>query len=228
MKTGKITPMRTKEEAHDYRYFPDPDLIPLTISDRQIEDIRGALPEMPVKRRARFVEQYGLREYDATVLTHSKTVADFFEDTVALVKDSRMVSNWIQTEILRICKEKSCNVSDLRVNPQSLADLLALVKGSTINASTAKEVLNSMVATGDSPRAIVDEKGLAQVSSDNQIAPMIESLLQENPKEVEAYRNGKTKLISFFVGEVMKATKGKANPAVVNRILKQKLDMKPE
>lgn len=225
-KKNVALPMRSKEDAHDYRYFPEPDLIPLTLEEKWIKEIEKNLPELPAQKRKRFQKQYSLRAYDCEVLCGSRFLADFFEDTVKIFSDSKMVSNWIQTEILRIAKEKKCEPNQLKSTPKKLASLLQLVKDQTVNQSAAKEILDEVEATDQDPLQIIQRKGLAQISDEKTIEQQIESILAKNPQEVAAYKAGKEKLWGFFVGQVMKETKGKANPAVINKILKEKIGHK--
>jgi aspartyl-tRNA(Asn)/glutamyl-tRNA(Gln) amidotransferase subunit B len=221
--SGKVMPMRSKEEAHDYRYFPEPDLAPLRIEEKWREEIRVSLPELPMARRNRFVEQFGLPKYDADVLTDEKAIADYFEATAKLVKDAKLASNWIMGEVLRVLKEKKIDVAQFPIKPDALAELLNLIAGGTISGKIAKDVFEEMLASGKSAKAIVDEKGLLQVSDTNIIAKAVDEVIAANPKEVERYRKGEEKVFGFLVGQLMKATRGKANPKVANEILKKRL-----
>jgi aspartyl-tRNA(Asn)/glutamyl-tRNA(Gln) amidotransferase subunit B len=216
------TPMRSKENAHDYRYFPEPDLIPLAISEEWKKDIKESLPELPAQKQNRFETQYHLRPYDCMVLCDNRALADFFENTVSLFPDGITVSKWIQTEILRIAKDKKCKLQDLKITPEKLSSLLKLVKDGVINANAAKDILSEMEATDKAPHIIIKEKGLAQISDEDTIAEKIQVILAKNPEEVKAYKAGKEKLWGFFIGQVMKETKGKGNPALINKILKEK------
>ncbi|MDZ7343437.1 MAG: Asp-tRNA(Asn)/Glu-tRNA(Gln) amidotransferase subunit GatB [candidate division KSB1 bacterium] len=220
---NEVAPMRSKEYAHDYRYFPEPDLVPLRIDDQWRESIRAALPELPLARRNRFVEQYGLSKYDADVLTEEKTVADYFEAVTALIKDAKPASNWIMGEVLRVLKQKKIDITEFSINPAALAELLNLISDGTISGKIAKEVFEEMVATGMPAKTIVEEKGLMQVSDTRTIEKAVEEVLAANPKEVARYRKGEEKLFGFLVGQVMRATRGKANPQIVNALLKEKL-----
>jgi aspartyl-tRNA(Asn)/glutamyl-tRNA(Gln) amidotransferase subunit B len=210
--------MRSKEEAHDYRYFPEPDLVPLEVPVEWVEEIRKNLPELPQAKRDRFMREYGITEYDAEVLTAERQLADYFETCAKSYKNYKNLSNWILTELLRELK------SDGRpVDPEHLVRLLALMDQGTINRNTGKKVFEEMSRTGKSPEKIVQEQGLSQVSDDRAIELLIDHVLAANPKELEGYRQGKEKLFGFFVGQVMKQSGGKANPAKVNELLKKKL-----
>ncbi len=215
--------MRGKEEAHDYRYFPDPDLVPVVISEEWIEQVRGKLPELPEARRRRFLSDYGLPPYDAEVLTSSKALAAFFEKAVKEFPQPKSVSNWMMSELLRQLNRDNREIEECPVSPENLAQLLTLLDSGVISGKIAKAVFEEMYATGESARKIVDEKGLVQVRDESEIESAIDLVLQENPKEVEQFRGGKDKLMGFFVGQVMKKTKGKANPQLVNDILRKKL-----
>ncbi len=220
---GITLSMRSKEEAHDYRYFPEPDLLPLEVGEELIEGVRKTLPELPRAKRERFVKEYGIPAYDAGVLTATRELADYYEEVVRLAKEPKTVSNWIMGELLRCLKEESRSVKDCPVSPQDLSTLLGLVKKGDISAKTAKEVFYEMYRTGRDPAAIVNEKGLKQISDEGAIEKVVEEVLKENSENVERYKAGQTKLLGFFVGQVMKKTKGQANPQLVNRILKEKL-----
>jgi len=226
-KQGASFPMRSKEEAHDYRYFPEPDLVPLQIDPAWIDQLRTTLPESADAKRARFVKEYEIPSYDASVLTASITFADFFEKTVSIFGTSpdraKMVSNWIMGEVLREAKERESKEEEITVQPSDLAALLTLIKEGKISQNIAKTVFEEMIQTGRRPEKIVEEKGLLQVSDDTELEQLIEAVLAEHPKEVARFRSGDVKLVGFFVGAVMKKTKGLANPAKVNPLLQKKL-----
>jgi len=215
--------MRGKEEAHDYRYFPDPDLVPLAITSDWVTTLRTALPELPDARRDRFLREYGLPAYDAQVLTSSKALADYFEMAVGFFRQPKVVSNWIMSELLRLLNRDNREIEACLVSPDNLAELLLLIDGGTISGKIAKTVFEEMVATGQRARSVVEEKGLVQVKDENAIEAVVEEVLAENPAEVTLYRAGKEKLLGFFVGQIMKKTRGKANPKLVNEILLKKL-----
>jgi aspartyl-tRNA(Asn)/glutamyl-tRNA(Gln) amidotransferase subunit B len=220
---GKVAPMRSKEEAHDYRYFPEPDLAPLRVEEKWRNEIQASLPELPMARRNRFVEQLGLPKYDADVLTDEKAIADYFDAVAKLVKDAKLASNWVMGDVLRTLKEKKIDITQFSIKPEVLAELLNLLAGGTISGKIAKDVFEEMLATGKSAKAIVAEKGLTQVSDTSIIEKAVDEVIAANPKEVERYRNGEEKVFGFLVGQVMKATRGKANPKVANEILKKRL-----
>jgi len=220
---GETRSMRSKEEAHDYRYFPDPDLLPLQFDDAYIEKIRAELPELPDEKKARFVNELKISDYDAGVLVAEKEVADFFED-VAKGRDAKLSANWVIGDFFGNLKRTGNTLSNTPVSAASLGALIDLVKDGTISNRTAKEVLEEMFDTGKEAAVIVDEKGLKQVSDTGAIEAAIDTIIAANQDKVEQYRGGKDKLLGFFVGQVMKATGGKANPGVVNQLLKPKLD----
>ncbi|RLA91707.1 MAG: Asp-tRNA(Asn)/Glu-tRNA(Gln) amidotransferase GatCAB subunit B [Deltaproteobacteria bacterium] len=220
---GKTLSMRGKEEAHDYRYFPDPDLVPLKIDKEWIEEVRKSLPELPDQKRERFVSQYGIPEYDAAILTATKALANYYEKTVAIFNEPKTVSNWIMSELLRELKRDDKDIEDILITPEKLAALLKLIKDGTISGKIAKEVFVQMYETGKEARKIVEERGLAQLSNEDELSNVIDEVLSSLPKEVEEYKKGKEKLFGFFIGQVMKRTKNRANPKLVNEILKKKL-----
>ena len=220
---NETTLMRTKEEAHDYRYFPDPDLVPIVVNDEWIEKIRKDLPELPDEKRKRFVKQYKIPEYDAGVLTSSRPLADYYEQCVEMFPQPKTTSNWIMGDILRALKTDDKEIMDCPVTPKHLTDMLKMIDDKTISSKIAKTVFEEMYSSGIPPVEIVKKKGLVQISDEDSILRIIQDILNKNKAEVEAYRNGKTKLLGFFVGQVMKATQGKANPALVNTLLKKNL-----
>ncbi|MGA2402334.1 MAG: Asp-tRNA(Asn)/Glu-tRNA(Gln) amidotransferase subunit GatB [Syntrophobacteraceae bacterium] len=215
--------MRGKEEAHDYRYFPDPDLVPVVVSDNWVEEVRRNLPELPDAKRERFIRDYALPSYDARVLTSSKSLANYFEEALKGFAQPKTLSNWIMSELLRELNRDDREIEDCPVSPGNLAELLNLLDSGVISGKIAKGVFEQMYASGKSARGIVDEKGLVQVRDESEIESAIDWALSENPKEVEQFRAGKDKLFGFFVGQVMRKTKGKANPQLVNEILRKKL-----
>ena len=220
--------MRSKEFAHDYRYFPDPDLLPLVVDEAWIRDVRSALPTLPAQRRARFMQEYGLPAYDAEVLTSRKDVADYFEAAVhAHPDDPKAISNWVMDGVLRFINEEGLDavlkIATWPCPPDHLGQLVGLIHDGTISTTMAKTVYEEMRRTGRPPAAVVEAKGLRQVSDTATLERAIEEVLTANPDKVEAYRGGKDKLIGFFVGQVMRATGGKANPKLVNELLREKL-----
>jgi aspartyl-tRNA(Asn)/glutamyl-tRNA(Gln) amidotransferase subunit B len=216
--------MRSKEQAHDYRYFPDPDLVPIAIDADWIEQVRATLPELPDAKRERFLSEYALPAYDAQVLTTSKDLACYFETVVKGFPQPKMVSNWIMSELLRELKRDERDITTCPVTPENLVELLQLLDTGVISGKIAKTVFEEMYRTGQSAQAIVQAKGLLQVTDTGAIEAVIAEVMQENPAEVEQYRGGKQKLMGFFVGQVMKKSKGKANPQLVNEILRKKLE----
>ena len=221
---GVTTLMRTKEHAHDYRYFPDPDLMPIEIGEQWLVEIRRDIPELPAERRERFVRDFHITEYDAQVLTQDKRLASYFEAAASGVKEPKTVANWIQTELLGILSERSMGIADSPVSAPDLAKLVSLIEDGTVSGRIAKDVFADMVATGKSPATIVQEKGLKQVSDTGAIGEFVDQAIADNPGPVEEYRGGKPKAIQFLVGQVMKRSRGKANPKMVVEMLKQKLD----
>ncbi len=223
VKQGRTFSMRSKEEAHDYRYFPEPDLVPLKIDAAWIEKTAADLPEMPNEKRKRFVERYDIPPYDATILSSSPALADFFEETVTLYAKPKIVSNWVMGDLLRELNQENKEIQDAPIRPGLLADMLNLIDAGTISGKIAKTVFEEMLKTGADPAKIVEEKGLKQVSDESELGKIIDAVMENNPKEVGGYRAGKTKLLGFFVGQVMRRTGGKANPGKVNALLKEKL-----
>ncbi len=215
--------MRSKEDAQDYRYFPDPDLVPVYISDAWLEEIRSRQPEFREERMARIRREYDIPEYDIGIITDSKHLADLFEQTVAICKQPKKVSNWIMGETLRLLKEKGMDAEDISFSPENLAKLIALVEQKVINSSVAKEVFEVLFAQDIDPEQYVADKGLNTVNDEGALRKTIEEIIAANPQSVEDYRNGKEKAIGFLVGQTMKTMKGKADPAMVNRILKELL-----
>lgn len=220
--TGETYLMRTKEQAHDYRYFPDPDLAPVVLSDEFIADLRANLPELPGKMRERFVEQYALTPYDAEVLTQDKEIASYFETAAKYVKTPKTLANWIISELLR--ELDSSGLASCKVNAENLGGLIALIESGTINGKIAKEVFAEMLESGESAKAIVDAKGLAQVSDTGAIAKIVADAIAANPKQVQQYLDGNEKVLMYLVGQVMKLSKGKANPPMVIQLLKEQLE----
>jgi len=221
--TATTASMRSKEQAHDYRYFPDPDLLPLRVEPELIERLRRELPELPAQKKERFMREFGIPAYDASVLTASRELAAYFERTVELFPNPKTISNWIMTELMRQLKSGDRTVECCPVPPEHLAGLLRLMEDGTISGKIAKAVFEEMYATGKEAGLIIKEKGLVQVSDQGELAEIIRKVLEDNPTEVAKYFSGKTQLIGFFVGQVMKATRGKANPEIVNRILAEEL-----
>lgn len=220
---GATYSMRGKEEAHDYRYFPEPDLLPLTVDDQWVDRIRQSLPELPMEKMDRFMTEHGLPKYDVEILASDKELADYFEETIGLFPEPKTVSNWIMTELLR--ELKSGNVSPKRspLSPANLAELLVLIKDGTISIKIGKEIFPELFRSSVSPKSLVEKKGLLQISDESAIVATIDRVIDRFPKEVADFRGGKEKLLGFFVGQVMKETKGKANPKLLNELLARRL-----
>ena len=216
--------MRSKEEAHDYRYFPDPDLLPLVIEDGWIETVRQVLPELPAEKKKRFVAEYGLPSYDADILTADRALAEYYEACLEDFNEPKAVSNWIMGSLLGWLNAEGKTIDQTPIAASNLAQLLKLVDDGTISGKIAKPIFDDMARSGTSARQIVEEKGLVQISDSNALENIVSTVLNANPSEVKAFQNGKTKLLGFFVGQVMKETRGKANPKLVNEILKRKLE----
>ncbi|UCE53824.1 MAG: Asp-tRNA(Asn)/Glu-tRNA(Gln) amidotransferase subunit GatB [Desulfobacterales bacterium] len=221
---NKTTSMRGKEEAHDYRYFPDPDLLPLVIDDQWIGAVKKNLPELPDQKRRRFMKQYGLPSYDAQLLTSDRELADYFEDCARRFAKPKPVSNWIMGPLLGLLNAQDKTIDASPISAPDLAQLLELIENGTISGKIAKSVFDEMAQTGKPPQTIVEQKGLVQIADTGAIDEIVSQVISNCPKEVEAYQNGKTKLLGFFVGQVMKKTRGKANPKLVNEILEKKLE----
>lgn len=220
---GTTHSMRGKEEAHDYRYFPCPDLVPLVLEQSWLDQWRAELPELPKAREARFMDQYGLSADAAEVLTAERDLAEYYEAAVAAFAEPKKIANWIMTDILRELNAKGGRAADLKLSPEGLACLVRLVEEGQISAKSGKDILPELLENGGDPEALVKAKGLVQISDTSALAADIDAVLAENPKELADYRAGKTKLMGFFVGQIMRRTKGQANPAVVNQLLAEKL-----
>lgn len=220
---GMTYSMRGKEEAHDYRYFPEPDLLPLTIDEGWIDDIRRTMPELPAQLMERFMNGYGLPRYDAEILVSDKALAAYFEDVVRLFPEPKTVSNWVMTELLRELNRTGTSAKASPITAAHMAELLGLVKDGTISIKIGKEIFSDLYDTGASPKGLVKERGLLQISDEDSIVAMIDGVLERFPKEVNDFREGKEKLMGFFVGQVMKETRGKANPRLLNELLVKRL-----
>lgn len=225
---GVCVPMRSKEEAHDYRYFPEPDLVPVLVSRDWIDRVRALLPELPTERRDRYIRQYKLPKYDSDILTADRGLADYFEGVVRNLNTKsdemyKMASNWTMVDVLRVINERHIAAPEFPISPVHLAGMLNLIADGTISGKIAKDVFEEMLKTKEAPVTIVEKKGLVQVNDESAIESAIESILAKNRGQVEQYRAGKRQLFGFFVGETMRALKGKANPKVVNEVLRKKL-----
>jgi aspartyl-tRNA(Asn)/glutamyl-tRNA(Gln) amidotransferase subunit B len=219
--------MRSKEEAHDYRYFPDPDLVPVVIDAAWIETLRRDLPELPLAKRERFVRDYQIPAYDAGVLTASRALADYYEEVVRLSGEPKIAGNWVMGDVLRFLNEEKRDIRDCPIKPSALAGMIKLIQAGTISGKMAKEVVEQMYLSGKSPEAIIAERGLVQITDEGALAETVAEVIAKNPGQVAQYRSGKEKVFGFFVGQVMKATQGKANPQLINDLLKKMLAGEP-
>lgn len=215
--------MRSKEDAQDYRYFPDPDLVPLNISDEWLDQIKRRQPEFKTEKMARYKEEFGIPDYDIDIITDSKKLADLFEQTTAICNQPKKVSNWIMGEVMRILKDRSLEPDDITFSPENLAKLIALVEAGTINGSVAKDVFVKIFDEDVDPDKYIEENGLKQVNDEGELRTVIEKVIADNPQSVSDYRGGKVQAMGYLVGQTMKAMKGKANPGMVNQILKELL-----
>ena len=216
--------MRGKEDANDYRYFPDPDLLPVEVTPEFIESVRASLPELPDAKRQRFMTQYGLSPYDADSLTQSREVAEYFEAVTALTNDAKLTANWMNGDVAAALNRAGLEITAIPVNTEALASLLTRIQDNTISGKIAKEVFDALWNGEGTTDEIIEKKGLKQITDSSAIEGLIDGIIAANPKQVEEYRSGKDKLFGFFVGQAMKASKGKANPEQLNAILKQKLE----
>lgn len=222
--TGQTVSMRSKEQAHDYRYFPEPDLVPLHVSEHWLNEVKSNLPELPAERRVRFVGQYDLREYDAHVLTLTRESADYFEEAVKVSGDGRATANWVNGDLTGLLKAANLEISQSPISARHLGDLVNLIGKGELSGKLAKEILPKMFESGDAPQTIMDREELRQISDSGALDKIVDEVLAGNSKQVEQYKGGKTAVIGFLVGQVMKASRGQANPAAVNEALKKKLD----
>jgi aspartyl-tRNA(Asn)/glutamyl-tRNA(Gln) amidotransferase subunit B len=221
--TGQTVGMRSKEQAHDYRYFPEPDLIPLRISDHWLKELTDNLPELPSDRRERFISTYELREYDAQVLTLTRETGDYFETAAKVSGDGRNTANWVIGDLMGLLKAAGKEIIDSPVSANHLGELVALINKGELSGKLAKEILPKMFETGDAPSVIMEREGLKQISDTGALEKIVDEVLAANPKQVEQYKSGKTAVIGFLVGQVMKASRGQANPGAVTDVLKSKL-----
>lgn len=221
--------MRTKEMAHDYRYFPEPDLVNLYTPNEFVKEIEQELPELPFQRRVRFQKEYNLPWYDSNILVSDKEIADYYENAALLIENQnsttyKLLSNWIMTEVLRVLSNKNINISQLGLNPKYLAELVELLATNSISSRIAKDLFEEMIASNTSPKEIIQNKGIAQISDTSQLEEIIKEIISKNQESVEKYKSGRTNVFGFFVGQVMKSTQGKANPKIVNQILEKYLN----
>ena len=223
VETGETVGMRSKEHAHDYRYFPEPDLLPLDVSDQWREAIRAEMPELPAAKRRRFVEQYGIPDYDAQVLTLAPALANYFEEAARLSGEAKGASNWVMGDLTAALKASGKSIEESPVSAAALAELVRLIAAGTISGKLAKEIFSKMFSTGRPASEIMESEGLKQISDTSELEKMVDEILAANPKQVEQYKGGKKGVLGFFVGQVMKLSRGQANPAVLNEILSRKL-----
>ena len=214
--------MRSKEDAHDYRYFPDPDLLPLTLDDDWIKGIQETIPELPDQIKERFINEYSLSSYDANIIVSDKATSEYFEDVVKN-RNPKLVTTWVTGELFSILNKKNLIIEDSPITSKQLGELVDNIENGKISNRQAKEVLEEMCESGKGALEIIDEKGLSQISDENEIESLVDNVLNSNPENVKKYKNGKDKLFGFFVGEAMKLSKGKANPKIVNDLIKKKL-----
>lgn len=220
---GKTISMRSKEEAHDYRYFPDPDLVMVYIDDEWRARVKASIPELPDARKARYTSDYGLSDYDASVITASKKLADLFEESLSYTKDVKAVANWIMGDLLGYLNANSLELDAAKITGQGLGEMIGLIEQGTISGKIAKTVFKGMLESGKGPKQIVEEQGLVQISDEGAIAAVVEQIIANNPQSVADFKAGKDKAVGFLVGQIMKETKGKANPGLVNKLIVEKL-----
>ncbi len=217
--TGKTISMRSKEDSEDYRYFPDPDLVRLHIDEEWKERVRATIPELPDSRKARYVQDYGLPTYDAEVITTSKELADLFEESLKYTQDAKAVANWIMGDLLGYLNANNLELSQVKISGQGLGEMIGLIEKGTISGKIAKTVFKEMLETGKAPQVIVEEKGLVQINDEGAIKAIVDQVIANNPQSVADYKAGKQKAIGYLVGQVMKETRGKANPGLVNKLI---------
>ena len=220
---AKTLPMRSKEEAHDYRYFPEPDLTPIIIPGEKVDELEKSLPEMPIEKRARFVSEYGLSEKDASIIISSKTLAKFYEEVVGLGGNPKTVSNYILGDLLRMLNANNMEPEDIKISPKNFVSLLKIIESGKISNTAGKEVFKEMFETDKDPEIIIEEKGLSQISCSDEIEKLVDKVLSDNPKSIEDFKAGKTQAVGYLMGQVMKASKGKANPPVAKQMIEEKL-----
>lgn len=221
---GRNYPLRSKEDAQDYRYFPEPDLVPIVVSDEQIESIRQTIPELPSAKRERFVKTYGITDYEAGLISQSKVMSAFFEECAKMVSVPKTVANWLLGDISRLINEKNMDFADVKITPDTLAEFIALIEKGTISNTAGKKVIEIMFETNKSPSVIVKEEGLEQVNDEDALKKIVEQVLYENQKSVDDYKGGKTNALGYLVGQTMRLSKGKANPQTLNALLREYLD----
>jgi aspartyl-tRNA(Asn)/glutamyl-tRNA(Gln) amidotransferase subunit B len=223
VETGQTVGMRSKEQAHDYRYFPEPDLVPLRVSEKWLNSIKADMPELPARKRVRFVADYGLRDYDAQVLTSTRDIAEYYEEAAKVSGDPKTAANWVMGELAGALKAAGKEITESPVPAKSLGELVALIAKGDLSGKLAKEIFPKMFESGEAPSVIVDREGLRQIKDTGALQKIVDDVIAANPKQVEQYRGGKTAVIGFLVGQVMKASRGQADPAAVNELLKSTL-----
>lgn len=221
--SGETASMRSKEHAHDYRYFPEPDLVPIRVSAAWLDEVRARMPELPAERKKRFLDLYGLREYDADVLTQSRDLADYFETAAKNSPDPKATANWVMGDLLGALKAEGKEIGQSPISPERLGELVTLIAKGELSGKLGKDIFPKMLATGDSPRVIMEREGLQQISDSGALDKIVDDVIAANAKQVEQYKSGKTAVIGFLVGQVMKASRGQANPAMVNELFRAKL-----
>jgi aspartyl-tRNA(Asn)/glutamyl-tRNA(Gln) amidotransferase subunit B len=222
-KTGTTKPLRSKEEAHDYRYFPEPDLVPMHMEDRTAEEVKDTIPELPAEKIKRFEKQYSLSRYDSGFLAGSREIADYFEKCCDCYDNPKNIANWLMGDFSALLNKEKMDIGDSKITPESLCRMLKAIEGGKISSKIAKSVFEEMFITGKDPGSIIKERGLEQISDQSLLEPIIDEVIKENPGPVEQFRQGNKKSISFLIGKVMTRTKGKANPRMVNEIITRKL-----
>jgi aspartyl-tRNA(Asn)/glutamyl-tRNA(Gln) amidotransferase subunit B len=220
---GETAGMRSKEEAHDYRYFPEPDLVPLRIGEAWLASVEAGMPELPASKRARFLEEYGLSPYDAGVLTATRATSEYFETVARVSGNPKMAANWVMGDLMALLKAEGKDVADSPVSAEHIGELVKLIADGQLSGKLAKEIFPKMFSTGDAPGVIMEREGLKQISDSGALEKVIAGVIAANPKQVEQYRGGKSTVINFLVGQAMKATRGQANVALVTELFKQKL-----
>ncbi len=221
--TGETVGMRSKEDAHDYRYFPEPDLVPLRVSEKWLASVQESMPELPAVKRKRFIEQYGLSEYDADVLTQSRAIGEYFDEVAVTTKDPKTSANWVMGDLAALLKTADKEIGESPVSAKGLSELLGLIASGELSGKLAKEVLEKMFESGHTAAVIMEREGLRQISDSGALGKIVDEVIAANPKQVEQFRSGKTAVIGFLVGQVMKQSRGQANPAAVNDLLKARL-----
>jgi aspartyl-tRNA(Asn)/glutamyl-tRNA(Gln) amidotransferase subunit B len=223
VETGETAGMRSKEQAHDYRYFPEPDLVPLRIGEQWLKAVKAEMPELPSRMRQRFIDSYGLREYDAQILTQNRALADYYEEAAKISGDPKTAANWVVGDLAGALNAAGKDIAESPITARSLGELVALINRRELSGTLAKTIFPEMFETGDAPAAIMERKGIRQISDTSAVEKMVAEVIAHNPKQVEQYSSGKTAVMGFLVGQVMKASRGQANPAIVNELLKEKL-----